>query len=235
MVSVLQPARAMIDPLDGLGVAVESRRWAWPLIALSLCVSFSAAAFALRWDATVPVTRQLQMQGEFQNTTEQELAQQIVTAERVKLVSGVAKGLFVMPLMVLVLAAVLKGAGWMFGTPARFEKCFSAAAIATLPIALYHLIFGFSALRQPALTEMQLDTLVPSSLAVAFPKVAPAVRRVLGALDFFNLWSVAMLGLGFAAASGMRRGRALLLGLGLYAMYVGLVVIALPGMMGGPK
>jgi len=235
MVSVLQPARAMIDPLDGLGVAVESRRWAWPLIALSLCVSFSAAAFALRWDAPVPVTRQLQMQGEFQNTTEQELAQQIVTAERVKLVSGVAKGLFVMPLMVLLLAAVLKGAGWMFGTPARFEKCFAAAAIATLPIALYHLILGFSALRQPALTEMQLDTLVPSSLAVAFPKVVPTARRVLGALDFFNLWSVAMLGLGFAAASGMRRGRALLLGLGLYAMYVGLVVIGLPGMMGGPK
>lgn len=235
MVSVVQPARAIIDPLEGLGAAVESRHWVWPLIALSLCVSFSQAAFALRWDATAPVTRQLQMQGGLQNTTEQELAQQIVTAERIRLVTGVAKGIFVMPLMVLLLAAILKSAGWMFGTPARFEKCFSAAAIAVLPIALYHLIFGLSALRQSAVVEAQVHTLVPSSLALAFPKVAPTAQRLLAALDFFNFWSVAMLGLGFAAASGMRRQRALLLSLGLYAMYVGVVQIGLPGIMGGPK
>ncbi len=237
MVSVVQPARAMIDPLEGLGTAVESRQWVWPLIALALCVSFSKASFALRWDATAQVTQQLQMQGELPNTTEQDLAQQIVTAERIRLVSGVAQGAFVMPVLVLFLAVILKGAGWMFGTPAKFAKCFSVAAIAMLPIALYHLIFGISALRQPGVLEMQAQTLVPSSLAVAFPKVRPAIQGLLSALDFFNLWSVAMLGFGFAAASGMRRQRALLMNLGLYAMYVGLR-IGLPGIMmsmGGPK
>src|SRR5262249_42793667 len=47
MVSVLQPARVILDPLDGLSAAVEARRWVWPLLFLAGAVSFSGAAFAL--------------------------------------------------------------------------------------------------------------------------------------------------------------------------------------------
>src|SRR5215813_1213336 len=96
--SVLQPARAFWDPIEGLSSAIESRRWLWPLVFLAFGVSFSGAAFARRWNAGPMVLERLEMAGELQNTTEQDLAQQITTAGRIRLVAGVAQGVFLVPL-----------------------------------------------------------------------------------------------------------------------------------------
>jgi hypothetical protein len=109
----------------------------------------------------------------------------------------------------------------------------AVASIAMLPIALYHLIFAVCATAQYSMTEAQVETLVPSSLAV-LQGLSPKLKTVLRAVDFFHLWSVGLLGLGFAAATGMRRGRALLLAVTLYVMYVGVFLIGLPAMSGGP-
>jgi hypothetical protein len=233
MTSLAQPARVLVDPLDGMGAAIEARRWVWPLLFLCLSVSLSGTAFALRWDAAPATIQRLQMSGEIGRYSESELADEIQTASRKALVGGIAKGVFVMPLMVLVLAAVLWFAAWLFGTPGAFGKMMAVAALAMLPIALYHLIFAFCAAAQHAMTEARVETLVPSSLA-ALGGLSPKVQKLLKAVDFFNLWSVGLLGLGFSAATGMRRGRALLLAVVLYAMYVGVFMIGLPAMAGGP-
>lgn len=231
--SVLQPARAIFDPVGGLPSAIEAHRWAWPLIALAIAMSFSAAAFALRWNAAPSVTQRLEASGELQNTTEQDLAQQVTTAQRVRLVAGVAQGVVGAPLLILLLALVLKLAAWFFELPASFARCLSASAVAMLPIALFHVILGASMLRQPALAQTQVAQLVPSSLAGLAPGASPAVQRLLASLDFFKLWSSGLLGLGFAAASGMPRSRALLLGFTLYVIYLGVFVIGVGGMRGG--
>jgi len=233
MVSVFRPARAIVDPMDGISASVDSGSWFLPLLFLVIAVSFSGAAFALRWNAMPMVTQQLQMTGELQNTTEQDLMQQVVTAQRIRLVTGVAQGVFAMPLLVLVLASVLKFSGWLFGTPATFVKCFSAASLSMLPVALLHLILGASFLRQIGLTDAQAQQLVPSNLAFFMPRASPTAAKILSSLDFFKLWSAALLGLGFAAASGMRRQRAFLLGFALYGMYVAIFSIGIPGLRGG--
>lgn len=108
--------------------------------------------------------------------------------------------------------------------------------MALLPIALYHLIFTVCVLAQHEMSPERVGELVPSSLAV-LDGLSPKLKRVLGAVDFFNLWTVLLLGLGFAAATGMRRGRALLLSGALYLMYSGIFMIGLPVLMqggGGP-
>jgi hypothetical protein len=216
-----------------MGAAIEARRWVWPLLFLCLSVSLSGTAFALRWDAAPATIQRLQMSGEIGRYSESELADEIQTASRKTLVGGIAKGVFVMPLMVLALAAVLWFTAWLFGTPAAFGKMMAVASIAMLPIALYHLIFAVCASAQFSMTEARVETLVPSSLAV-LDGLSPKVQKVLKGVDFFNLWSVGLLGLGFSAATGMRRGRALLLAAVLYTMYVGVFMVGVPGMADGP-
>jgi hypothetical protein len=216
-----------------MGAAIEARRWVWPLLFLCLSVSLSGMAFALRWEAAPATIQRLQMTGEIGRYSESELADEIQTASRKTLVGGIAKGVFVMPLMVLALAAVLWFTAWLFGTPAAFGKMMAVASIAMLPIALYHLIFAVCASAQFSMTEARVETLVPSSLA-ALDGLSPKVQKVLKGVDFFNLWSVGLLGLGFSAATGMRRGRALLLAAVLYVMYVGVFMVGLPAMAGGP-
>lgn len=229
MSSIAQPARVLLDPLDATRPAVEAHRWFWPLLILVVCVSASGTAFSLRWDAGPAVVQQLQMTGKLERMTETEISEEIQTATRKALVAGVAKGVFVMPLLTLLLAAVLWVCAWLFETPAAFGRLMSAAALAMLPIALYHLVFAVCALAQHSMSETRVAELVPSSLAV-LSGLTPKMKRVLGGVDFFNLWSVLLLGLGFSSATGMRRSRALLLCLALYVLFTGVFSIGLPAM-----
>ncbi|ADO72410.1 conserved uncharacterized protein [Stigmatella aurantiaca DW4/3-1] len=232
MTSLAQPARVLVDPLDGMGAAIEARRWGWPLVLLCLCVSLSGTAFSLRWDAAAATVQQLQVSGELSRLSESEIADKIQMASRKGLVGGIAKGVFVMPLMVLVLSAVLWFSAWLFGVRAPFGRLMAVAAIAMMPVALYHLIFAFCVFAQHTMTEARVPGLIPSSLAV-LGSASPRLKTLLGAVDFFNLWSVGLLGLGFSSATGMRRGRALLLMGVLYLMYFGVFSIGLPSMGGG--
>jgi len=199
------------------------------------CVSLSAVVLYYRWDATSAVVGQLTMTGEISRVTEQELIDQIATAQRKALVGGVAKGVLLMPLFAFLIAVALKFTGWLMGQKALFARCFAAAAVGMLPLAVYHLVLAAVAFNQFSVTDTQLETLVPSAVSAFFPRVSPNVGRLLATLDFFNLWSAALLGLGFAAASGMRKGRGVLLGIVLYVLYAGVFIVGLPGMMGGGK
>jgi hypothetical protein len=239
MSSLVQPARVLLDPFDALGAAVEARRWVVPLLLLVLSVCASGTAFALRWNASSAVVQGLQMSGQLEQMSESEIADDIQTSTRKALVGGLAKGVFVMPLLAVLLAAVLWFCAWLFETPAPFGRLLSVVALALLPIALYHFIFALCALAQHELSLERVPELVPSSLAV-LEGLSPKLKRVLGAVDFFNLWAMALLGLGFAAATGMRRGRALLLSGVLYLMYSGVFLVAVPLLMmrgggGGPR
>ncbi len=234
MTSLVQPARVFIDPFEGTQAAVEARRWVWPVLILALCVSASGTLFSLRWDAAPDVIRQLSARGGLAGLSEADLTDQIQTATRKSLVGAIAKGVFLMPLGTLALACLLWLVGWLFDRPAPFARLMSAAAIALLPIALYHAIFAVCAAAQHTLTEARVAQLVPSNLGVVLEGLSPKMMRVAPAVDFFNLWSAVLLGLGFSAATGMPRGRAVVLTLVLYAMYAGIFMIGLPGMPMGP-
>jgi hypothetical protein len=233
MSSIVQPTRVLLDPLDATGAAIEARRWVWPLLILAVCVSASGTAFSLRWDAGPAVVQQMQMTGKLERATETEISEEIQTASRKALVAGIAKGVFVMPFLTLVLAAALWVAAWLFDRTAPFGQLMSAAALAMLPIALYHAVFTVCALAQHSLSEARIQDLVPSSLA-ALDGLSPKMTRVLRGVDFFNLWSVALMGLGFSSATGMRKGRAVLLCTVLYVLFVGVFFVGVPAMGGGP-
>ncbi|MBZ4371200.1 YIP1 family protein [Corallococcus sp. AS-1-6] len=227
MTSLVQPARVFVDPLGGTRAAVEARRWLWPLLILAFCVAISGTAYALRWDATASIVSALPTDSTASSVSESDIAEQIQTASRKALVGGIAKGLIVMPLMVLLLACILWVAAWLFNKPAVFGQLMAAAAVALLPIALYHLIYAVCAAYQHSLTDLRAERLVPSSLAL-LEGLSPKMQRVLKGVDFFNLWSVGLLGVGFSTATGMRLGRSLLLIGVMYLMYVGVFFIGLP-------
>ena len=160
MTSLVQPARVFIDPLDGTRAAVEAHRWVWPLLILALCVSASGTLFSLRWDATPDVIRQLQSAGQLAGVSEADLLDKIQTESRKALVGGIAKGMLLMPLMALLLACILWVVSWLFDRPAPFERLLSAAVLALLPIALYHLIFTLCVAAQHTVTLSRVANLV---------------------------------------------------------------------------
>jgi hypothetical protein len=234
MHSLLQPARALVDPLDGVGAAVQARRWVWPLLGLCAAMIFSGVAFALRWDAGPPTVARLAEAGELARTTERELEEAVRQAWRLALVGGVAKGLFLAPLWVLLLSVGLKVCCWLVGRPLAFVRAFTVTAVGLLPVALCHLLFGAVALSSDGLTLEQAAGLIPSHAGALFPELSPELGRLARAMDLFNLWSAVLVGLGLAAGTGMSRPRGVLFGLFLYAAFAGVLVIGLPAMGGNP-
>lgn len=233
MSAFVDSAKALVDPVDGARRFVEARRIVLPLLIAAAAVAFSGAAMAVRWDASRTVISELSMSGELTKNTEQEIADKIQTKERTRLVGGIANGVFVIPIVMLLFAAILKFAGWLLGTSLTYVKALSVAVLTFMPTALASFLRGLLALKQPAVTEGMGETLLPSNLGLLFPDAGPKLAKLLSAVDFFTLWGVVLLGFGFAAASGMRRSRALFLAFVLWAMFVGVFKIGLPAMGGG--
>ena len=226
------PARAAFDPVDGVSQTVESRRWVAPTLLLVVCAALAALAFWLRWNPAPTVLQELQMTGQMSGISEADLETKIVEAGRKALVGGLAAATFLSPLRVLALACVLWVVAWLFDRKADFRALLTVAAVALVPFALFNLVSAAILFGQHEVTLPRLARLVPSSLAALKQQGPPS--KALGFLrgaDFFNLWGAALLGLGFSSATGMRKGRGLLVAFVLYALYVGVFYVGMPAMM----
>ena len=229
--------RTLTDPGGGVAAAVQQRRILWPLLALMAATSFAGAAFALRWDPAPGILKKLEMTGQLKGMPEAELVEQITTAGRLKLVTGIASGVFVTPLVVLGIAIVLALVAWLLGKKAPFPALFSASAVGMLPVALQRALWGAVALWQLGITEERARHLLPSSVGAWVHAGGPKLAGLLDSLDLFQLAAALLIGLGFAAATGIRRRTGLWVGLVLFVAYVGVFGVGVPGLMagGGPR
>ncbi len=216
-----------------VSTSVEQRRWVVPLLWLMLTAAAAGAAFADRLDASKQVLPQMAEKGELAKASEREVSEAIEQTQRIALVLGIAKAVFGMPLAVLAMAVALKVLAWLLGRKSEFSALFTAASVAMLPVALCFLLETIVALRQDVIAPSQAGKLVISSLEPLFSGSGPGRGRVLGAIDFFNLWSAGLLGLGFAAATGLTAWRGVLVGLLLYVLFAAAILVGLPGMVGG--
>lgn len=241
MNSLTIPLRALLDPVGAVPAAVESRRWLIPLILLCLTTAAAGAVIALRLDTSRVVIPKMAMSGELMKASEREVSEAVEQAQRVALVGGIAKGLLLMPLLVLALAVALKISMWLIGRKALFADLFTVAALTMLPVAVFHSIEVISALRIDLITPRVAETLVPSSISAFISHAPPGLSRVYKAIDFVNLWSALLMGLGLAAASKWTPARGALFGLLLYTLFAAAFLVGLPGMMppegmgGGPR
>ncbi len=228
--------RTLTDPGDRVAAAVQGRRILWPLLALMLATAFAGAAFALRWDPAPGILQKLEMAGQLKGMPEAELTEQITTAGRLKLVTGIASGLVVTPLVVLGIAMVLALVAWLLGKKAPFPAFYSASAVGMLPVAVERGLWGLVALFQLGVTEERARHLLPASVGAWMHAGGPKLARLLDSLDLFQLLAALLIGLGFAAATGLRRRSGLWVGLVLFLAFVGVFGLGLPGMMtgGGP-
>ena len=225
--------RTLTDPGDGVAAAVQGRRILWPLLALMLATAFAGAAFALRWDPAPGILQKLDMAGQLKGMPEAELTEQITTAGRLKLVTGIASGIFLTPLVVLGIAVVLALVAWLLGKKAPFPALFSASAVGMLPVAVERALWGLVALWQLGITEERARHLLTASVGAWIHAGGPKLARLLDSLDLFHLLAALLIGLGFAAATGMRRRAGVWVGLVLFLAFVGVFGVGLPGMMAG--
>jgi len=238
-----------LDPVGAIGPAVEARAWLVPLLLAVALTAAASAALGVRLDSARLVLPALEASGELAKASEREISEQVEQAQRVAIVAGVAKGVFLVPLIALLSAAGLWLMNWLLGGRATFAELFTVASLMLLPMAVGQGITLAAALRQSSLSPSMVKELVPSSLSQLVtavdagpPAHAEAARgrwkgtartALLGLVDFFHVWAALLLGLGFAAATKLSRLRAVPLGVLLYFLVVAAFTIGLPGLTDG--
>ena len=230
MEALTLPLRALLDPVGAIPKAVEARRWFVPLLLVAVLTAAAGAVIALRLDAARLVIPKMQMSGELMKASEREVNEAIEQAQRVALVGGIARGLLLMPLLVLLLSVALKIAAWLLGKKALFADLFTVAALTMLPVAVFHGIEVVAALKLEVITPRVAETLVPSSVAALVEMAPPVLKRVYGAIDLINIWAALLMGLGFAAASKWSPWKGALFGLFLYVLFASAFMVGLPGL-----
>lgn len=178
-----------------------------------LCSLLLGAALAYRVDAKSSTLRKLDASGQLQTMSDRQVAEETHNAERVAVVSSIARGLVSTPLQLGSATVSLLALVWFLRGRVKGSAVIPVAAATLLPGAIANLLDAVSALRHAALPP-EGAPLAPRSLSAVLPFFGrPLIDpwlRFGTALDFFSLWAAVMLGFGVAAVGQIPRRSALI-------------------------
>lgn len=113
------------------------------------------------------------------------------------------------PIVALLTTVVIWGAFKAFGWDSTFQQAFGATTHAYLPGIVKAPLLAFLITRQETVDPNALGDLLRSNLGFLVPRdSSKALHSILGSLDLFSLWCVALFVIGFAAAARIKRGPA---------------------------
>jgi hypothetical protein len=231
--------RTLLAPERGLGEAVGRRRVATALGVATLAALLYAAVLVPRIDYQAVAAAKLE-RGERGEAGAAEVTQHareeaVATARKLGHVSGFA-GAALGPSVAALLASAFLFMGFrVAGARPGFKETLSATAHGLLPAFVSPLLAIPAVLARGQLAPDEAARLLPSSLAALAPAAPPPLAAALSAIDVFSLWSLALVALGMARASGASRRRAFAVTIVLFLAYVALVkVVPAAAMAGGP-
>jgi hypothetical protein len=233
MSSLTTALTTLWSPARALGQARDGRRFAWAL-ALSTAASLAVAgASAARLDYDRGAAAKVDSGESAAKMTPHEREEAIASAVKVSRLGTVLSGGLGPAASVLAAAFFLWLALIVAGGKPGFAATFAITAHAFLPLALRDLLTLPALLRHEGLTPQDLPGLLPSNLgAWLVDPAAPLGPRasLLGALDLFSLWALALLAVGLAPAarvSSLRSSTAVAV---MWAAWLAVFAVALPSM-----
>lgn len=198
-----------------------ARRPSW-LAPLLIWVVFSVVATSIvvpKMDLERMIRERLEKSGQ---TVSEERIQEIV--QRQKSISGVIAYVIagVVPaILSLLVALVIWGAFKAFGWDATFPQSFGATTHAFLPGVLGSILLIPILLSRESIDPRAMGDLLRSNLGFLVERdSSKLLHSLLGSLDLFSIWSLALFVIGFAAAAKVGRKQAAAVIVTLWFVYV---------------
>ena len=155
--------------------------------------------------------------------TEQQIEEVVARMDQFK---GIAA--FVNPIMVFLFAILLPAAVyWVvflaFGSQAKFKQFFSVVLYSWMPILLRYLLLPLVLWKRSGLTSWEAQTALRSNLGfLTSPTESPVRFAILSSIDIFTFAGLALMVIGFAAASRFSRGQAAAIVIAGYLVTIGI-------------
>jgi len=215
-------------------------RWWVPIILLTILSVAYLATFSQRvgWETYIgqQFDKQAQSNPRMSQMTPAQRQQAMAVSVAAAKYLGFAGGVLGVALGVLVTAAIMLGLmNWLGGAGVSFRQAFSVTSYAFLPSAISSVLaLVVMLLKNPE--DFDLQNPLPANLgAFLSPQDTPKwLHGLASSFDLFSFWLMLLLALGFSVASGKRLtfGKAFILILVPWALYVLIFKVALAGLQG---
>ena len=197
---------------------MEDSTWLAPLLlwtAVSLVIS---AVLIPKIDYDKIIRQAMEKRG--QAIPEERMASIVESQQKIWNVVGWISAVVVPVLTSLLVAVVIWGAFKAFGWDATYRQGLGVTTHSFLPGVLGALLLIPLVARQERMDPAAMGDLLRSNLGFLVERDAKALHSILGSIDLFSFWSLALLVIGFAAAAKIRRGPAAGVILTLWVVFV---------------
>jgi hypothetical protein len=125
------------------------------------------------------------------------------------------------PIVLLIMAGLLLLAFRVMGGDVGFKQAFAITSYGWLPSGLKGLIIAILVSLREKVTQTDIETVLKSNLGFLVDSVDNKMAfAVLSSIDVFNVWTIVLLGMGFAFAAKWTRPKATVLVAVLYCVIV---------------
>jgi hypothetical protein len=197
-----------------------ARRPTWPLpVILWLLASLAITAVLMpRMDFERMTRERFEKSG--QKPSEEQIETMVEQQKRFAPIFGYAVGAVVPFAITFLVAAVLFGSFKAFGWDTTYRQALGVTSHAFLPGVLGALLLLPLMARQERVDPDAMGDLLRSNLGFLVERESKVLHSLLGSLDVFSFWTLALLVIGFSAAAKVRRGQAAGIIVTLWAVYV---------------
>ncbi len=225
----------LLAPVKTFESISERPTWLAPLILLMITGAIAAGLVTQKMDFADVIQTRIEQQG--QDVPEEQIEQIVSLMERFGWVFGLLGAVIFQPLGYLIVALVLFLAFKMAGE-IDFQRAFSVTLHSMMPFVILTLltiglIFGRESIDAQML---QTQGLVLSNLGfLASTESPPALAALLRSFDFFTLWVLVLLTLGFSTVAKVKTVNSAVIVFGSWVAWVVVKVgwAAVTAMFGG--
>jgi len=196
----------------------ERPTWLLPVILWVLCSVAVSAALVPRMDFEKMMRERFERSG--QKVSDEQLQTIVERQKRFAPVFGYFGAVAAPVLISLLVAVILWGSLRAFGWDTSYPQSLGATAHAFLPSVVGSLLLIPLVVRQERVDPSAMGDMLRSNLGFLVERNAKALHSLLGSIDVFSFWTLALLVIGFAAAAKIRKGQAAGVILTLWAVYV---------------
>lgn len=150
----------------------------------------------------------------------EQIETQLEMTEKMKGITVFISPITLFLLMVLLPAALFWVALLAMGGEGKFKQIWAVTLWAWLPMLIRFLLMPLVLLRRSSYTSLEMQSAVKSNLAFLVDiRERPVLASILGSIDLFTIATLALLVIGYAAASNFSRARAAGVVIALYVVF----------------
>jgi hypothetical protein len=196
---------ALISPRATFESIAKRPTWIFPLVITMVVGFLFVFSFSQRIGWRTVLQTQLETTSAFNSLSPQQQQQRLDLAVRFAPIAAYASTTVGSVIILLIIAALYLGVfNIVFGTGIKYKQALGVSAHAYLPLAVKSLVGVLIVWVRP-LEGVSLQKLVMSNVGAFLPSSSPAWLVTFGSLlDIFVFWTLALLSIGFAAASGKK-------------------------------